>query len=130
MAEFTNDDLGLRFTLPDNPTVGQQLRYRGRVFATGYFTEDVYLRMWLGFLGLYGEWGGMEAYTDGETVIDKDGNEILVTKYRPCEVCESVPDPKAVDLETETNPAVADIVQYVGNVTARHMNTLETVPKN
>jgi len=101
MAEFTNDDLGLRFTLPDNPTVGQQLRYRGRVFATGYFTEDVYLRMWLGFLGLYGEWE-----------------------------CESVPDPKTVDLETETNPAVADIVQFVGNVTARHMNTLETVPKN
>lgn len=101
MAKFENDELGVRFTLPDNPTVGQQLRYRGRVFATGYFTEDVYLRMWLGFLGLYSDWES-----------------------------ESVPDPKAVDLETETDPAVADVVQWVGNVTARHMNTLEAVPKN
>ncbi len=101
--EFTNEDLGVRFTLPDAPTVGQQLRYRGRVYATGFFSEDVYIRTWLGFLALYQEWE-----------------------------CEAVPNPKELDLEKETGPKVADVVMWVGNQTARHMNSLEAeaVPKN
>lgn len=103
MAEYTNEDLGVRFTLPDRPSVGQQLRYKGRVYATGFYSDDVYIRTWMGFLALFQEWE-----------------------------CELVPDPKTLDLENETNPAVTDVMMWAGNTTARHMNTLEAeaVPKN
>lgn len=103
MAEYSNDSLGVKFTLPDAPTVGQQLRYKGRVYSAGYFTDDVYLRMWLGFLGLFDNWE-----------------------------CDYISDPKEIDPEKETRPKVADVMMWVGNITAKHMNELEAeaVPKN
>jgi len=101
MAEFTNERLGVRFTLPDSITVRQQLQYRGRAFNAGLLTEDVYVRHWVGMLALLGEWE-----------------------------CELVPDPKQLDLDTSTDPRVADIVFWVSNMAANHMVELESVPKN
>lgn len=44
--------------------------------------------------------------------------------------CELIPDPQALDMDQETNPRIADIVQYVGITTAGHITDLGAVPKN
>ena len=44
--------------------------------------------------------------------------------------CELIPDRMALDLETETNPAIADIVNYVGTMVAGHLAMIGAVPKN
>jgi hypothetical protein len=103
MAEYKNEALGVKFSVPDTMTVGQNLRYRGRVFNAGFYSDDVYIRMWQGFLSLYQEWE-----------------------------CDLIANPKDLDVDIETNPQVANIVMWVGNMTAHHVNVLEAeaVPKN
>lgn len=44
--------------------------------------------------------------------------------------CEYAPDPAAIDLDTETDNRIADLIQYVANQTAIHMMELRGVPKN
>lgn len=44
--------------------------------------------------------------------------------------CERWPDARAIDLDGDDDPAVVDLIQYVGNVTAVHMLELRSVPKN
>lgn len=44
--------------------------------------------------------------------------------------CELIADPLALDLDAETDPRIADIVQYVGVQTAGHITDLGAVPKN
>lgn len=110
--EYINERLDIRFTLPDRPTVGQQLRYRGHVFATGTFTDDVYLRYWAGFLGLFEEWTSAKKSKD---------------KYKPCDF---LPDPKEVNFETQTDMRVTDAVMWAGNTAAGYMMSLDELPKN
>ncbi len=99
--EYVNENLGVKFTLPDEVTVRQQLAYRGRVFAAGLLTEDIYLRYWSGFLALYDSWE-----------------------------CKLLPDPKGLDVDSATDPGIADLIFWVGNRTAQHMLNLEELPKN
>ena len=44
--------------------------------------------------------------------------------------CEKIPDRAALDLEVETDPAIADIVNYVGTTVAGHLAKIGAVPKN
>jgi hypothetical protein len=44
--------------------------------------------------------------------------------------CEKLPDPAAVDLDEETDTAVADIVTWTANTAAGHMLALRATPKN
>lgn len=100
MAHFENTELGVSFDLPEKITVGDQLRYKGRVYAYGANVEDIYLRYWAGARGIVQNWQ-----------------------------CEAMPD-LVSDVETIETPAAADVIFWVGNVVAGHMATLGTVEKN
>ena len=54
------------------------------------------------------------------------GSQHLVDDWE----CALVPDMAKLDLETETSPAVADIVNYVGTRVAGHLAMIGAVPKN
>lgn len=43
--------------------------------------------------------------------------------------CPDLPDPAALDVDTDATWHLLDIVQYVANQTASHMLELESVPK-
>lgn len=68
MAEYHNDELGFRLTVPDRPTVRQQLEYRSLV-AFGE-RKDVYARFWDGARALITKWE-CEAMPDKNADIDK-----------------------------------------------------------
>ena len=98
--DYKNERLGVRFVVPDNVTVRQQLAYYG---AYGYegVGRDRFVRMWNAALELIEGWE-----------------------------CESHPDPKAIDLDTDTSPTTAQIVLWAGSEVSVHMANLEDVPKN
>ena len=98
--KYENEVLGLSFTLPESLTVRQQLAFRERLF-TSIGELDMYSRYWEAARPLIEDWD-----------------------------CELVPDPTAVDLDTETDGRIADIVNWVANMVAGHMNALDDVPKN
>lgn len=100
MAHFENTELGVSFDLPDKITVGDQLRYKGRIYIYGASTEDIYVRYWAGARGIVQNWQ-----------------------------CEVFPDQMA-DIEKVENPDMADVLFWVGNVVAGHMATLGSVEKN
>ncbi len=100
MAHFENQDLGVSFDLPDKITVGDQLRYKGRVYRNGAEIEDIYVRYWYGARGMVQNWQ-----------------------------CEVLPDANA-DIETLDNRNAADVIFWTGNVVAGHMVTLGNVEKN
>lgn len=52
--QYTNDALGVSFTLPDSLTVRQQLRHRERILLNA--AEDAYTRNWLAALPLISDW--------------------------------------------------------------------------
>lgn len=52
--EFKNEDLKVRFTVPDKPNVRQQLQYWGAVASLG--EEDLFLALWRGAKTLIQEW--------------------------------------------------------------------------
>jgi hypothetical protein len=54
MAEFVNEKLGARFTVPDRLTVRQQLAYYGaRQFDSG---SEAYVAHWRASVPLLGDW--------------------------------------------------------------------------
>jgi hypothetical protein len=53
MATYTNEKLGVSFSLPDKLTIRQQLDWRGRVFESAGTT---FLRHWLAVLPLIEDW--------------------------------------------------------------------------
>ena len=72
-------------------------------------------------------WRGGIALSGGSVFIRGwEGAKHLVEDWE----CEMIPDPLAFNLDDETDPAYADIVQYVANATYGHINDLEAVPKN
>ena len=52
--EYKNDDPKVRFTVPDKPTVKQQLEYLGAATTMG--GKDLFLALWRGALTLIDEW--------------------------------------------------------------------------
>ena len=44
--DFTNEVLGAKLSLPDRPTVRQQLRYQGEIGAR--MGGELYIRLWAG----------------------------------------------------------------------------------
>ena len=44
--------------------------------------------------------------------------------------CELIPNMDDLDLQAETNPAIADIVNYVGTNVAGHLAKIGAAPKN
>lgn len=98
--EYENERFGLSFTLPTSLTAREHLRFRERLFVT-MGDEDTYSRYWQAALPLIEDWE-----------------------------CELVPDPEAVDLDTETRREAADLIFYVSTTVAGHMHTMDDVPKN
>jgi len=99
MAEYESEAIGVKFSVADELTVRQQLKFRSELFLTQ--DMDRFERFWIGSQHLIEDWE-----------------------------CELIPDRGALDLETETNPAVADIVNYVGTTVAGHLAMIGAVPKN
>lgn len=62
---------------------------------------DVYTRAWEGALTILGKWE-----------------------------CETVPDPHALDVDADTRPEAAAVVEFVANAVTQHLNELSDVPKN
>ena len=99
MAEYESEKFGVKFSVPDELTVRQQLTFRSELFLTP--DMDRFERFWLGAQHLIEDWE-----------------------------CELIPDMGELDLGTATNPAIADIVNYVGTNVAGHLAMIGAVPKN
>jgi hypothetical protein len=52
--EYTNETLGVKFSLPDRPNVRQQLAFRGNILATD--ADDLFLRYFMGAMALISNW--------------------------------------------------------------------------
>jgi len=112
MAEFINEGLDVRFTIPDTLTVRQQLQFKGRVWAGGALSEDAYVRYWLGAVGIIEEWTGTKKNGEGY----KESTTLA--------------DPFEIDIDNETNPDVADVLFWAGNQVAKHVMSLGSIEKN
>lgn len=72
MAEFKDEGLGLRFTIPDKPTIRQQLMFRDAILeARGKVNQ---IRMWEGALPLIDEWECAELEAPELLDLDKETN--------------------------------------------------------
>ncbi len=94
--EYKSENPDVCFTVPDRPTVRQQLDYHSKLAIEGGF----YVKLWQAAQTLIDEWE-----------------------------CGSLPD-RDIDLDAETNPAVVDVIQWVGIRVNVHVNELENLPKN
>jgi hypothetical protein len=79
MAEFKNEKLGASFTLPDKPTVRQQLAYFSEAgLARG---QELFERYWRGALTVIQEWKCdllPDAHADLDTVTDMRIVEVIL----------------------------------------------------
>lgn len=112
MAEFINKELDVRFTVPDELTVRQQLQFKARVYRGAQVSDDMYIRYWEGAVGLIQDWSGAE----------KNGKGYKESK--------TLPDPFEVDLDKETSHRVGDVLFWVGTTIAGHMYNLDNIEKN
>lgn len=103
MAEYENEALGVKFTLPDRLNPFQQLAFDGRIAQA---TGGPYVRFWYGAVELIELW-------------ECESIPVL----RDFNLHEDVDD-------AEQFKAIMDIVKFVANTTATHMIELEAVPKN
>lgn len=69
--EFANKELGVKFTVPDRPTVRQQLAWLGA--AAGRNPEDLFDRYWAGAKALIQSWE-CEALPDYKVELDAISN--------------------------------------------------------
>lgn len=111
--EFKNKELGLRFTVPDRPTIKQQLDYRGWIFTLR--EGGIFWRQWKAAGSLIEEWK-CEAIPDYEHLYE--------TKETSSE------EKDAIFLDTDTNPQITDIIMWVGAEVAMFVVGLEAIPKN
>lgn len=98
--EFTRVEPDCTFALPDKITVRQQLAY---ISASSSVDQSQFLEK---------TWEGAKAM-------------IIPQSWR----CEIMPDMGA-DLDTLTDPKIADVILWVGMQVREHINSLESVPKN
>lgn len=96
--EFVHDLVW--FTVPEKPTVRQQLAYLGAATVTG-MDEETFVRLWKGAVALIEDWK-----------------------------CKLLPKLDQVDIDELENPQVAEIIVWVGMKCKKHMNSLDEVPKN
>lgn len=105
-VEFKHPTFALSFTLPARMTVREQLSMRAQV-NNGIFgdggPESNYVAYWNVGLGLIQDW-----------------------------LCDRLPDPAALDLDSEDDAVVANIVIWTANTVAAYLLEVggESVPKN
>lgn len=95
--EYKNE--ACSFTIPDKPTVRQQLAYVGA--ASGLRGAEMFLRLWEGAVDMLADWE-----------------------------CKLIPDLEEFDLDEADNPAITEVIIWVGIQVRNHMNALDEVPKN
>jgi hypothetical protein len=98
--ERHNSDLGVKFSLPDRPSVRQQLRYWSTVMTSGSDRAGMYERYWSGARELISDWS-----------------------------CEHIPD-IAVELDDIDDTKAAQAIMWAGLEVFRVVSGLEEVPKN
>ena len=99
MAEYESTKLGVKFSVPDELNIRQQVSFRSELFLSK--DMERFERFWIGAQHLIEEWE-----------------------------CELIPDRAELNLATETNPAIADIVNWTGTTMAGHLAMIGAVPKN
>ena len=99
MPRFENAELEVAFSLPDNPTVRQQMRWKAQV-AFAEDAAEVYEVMWERCFNLVEDWES-----------------------------DLIPEPGEVDLDTETDTRVAEAVMWVAGQIWAHMNGLDEIEK-
>ena len=107
-------ELGLKFSVPDRPTVRQQLNYNGHIFANRL--TDVFWRNWQAATALIEDWD-CKAIPDFKLVYDM-------------RMAEDEAEQGAVYLDEATDPTITNILIRVGNEVAVHVAGLEDMPKN
>ncbi len=111
--EFHNEELGVKFAVPDRPTVFQQMAYQAAYFTLRL--DNMYWRSWVSALGLISDWK-CEAIPDPALVFE--------SKVAPDESVDGV------YLDEVTDPTITGILIYVGNSVMIHITNLEDIPKN
>lgn len=80
MAEYRNEALGARFTLPDRPSVRQQLAFYSEAGAI-VRGPDLYERIWRGALTLMSDWECSalpDPHVDPETLTDQRAARVIM----------------------------------------------------
>lgn len=98
--QYKNDVLSAQFTVPDQITVRQQLRYASTLVGN-----------------------------EKEALAEKyfDAAKILVQDWQ----CERWPDIHKINIDIDTDPALADLIFWVAFTCVRkHVENLESLPKN
>lgn len=100
--EFIHEDTGTKFTVPDRLTVAQFLENRS--IMGDLSRGELFIRAW-------------------------DAAAVLIDKWES----KLLPDCAAVDFSLDTPGdavATADLIVWVGNAVAGHINELRAIPKN
>jgi hypothetical protein len=105
-----NKSLGVSFVLPERISVRRQLQYRQAIAFSFDVGEDGQLRT--GNNDLY------ERYWRGAQYVIEDWQ------------CELIPDVANLDFDKADNPRIADIVFWVSNQVAGHMEDIKAISKN
>lgn len=103
MADFENESLNVKMTLPDKLSIRQNLMFRSAA-ATSYGTPFLFERYWAATVPLLENWE-----------------------------CKLIPDPTDVNLDDADDPDGVEktsIIQWAGNTAAGHIGKLGVVPKN
>jgi hypothetical protein len=111
--EFVHEETGTKLTLPERPTVYQQLMYSSALFD--YKDENVFWRNWLCAQFLIENW---------ESEIIPERTEVFKERL-PGEEGES-----GIFLTEETDSRVTDVLIWAGNRAAIHIATLGKITKN
>lgn len=90
-----------KFTIPDRPTVRQQMEYFSMAGAAA--GRDMLVRYW-------------------------EGARALIIK--PSWKCELVPDLSSFDMDKTSNPDIVTVLIWAGLQVRNHMNSLDKIPKN
>lgn len=72
LKEFKNEEVGIRFTIPERPTVKQQLIYTGA--CTSLMEEEWFIKRWNGAKSLIVDWE-CDALSDYKSIdLEKETN--------------------------------------------------------
>jgi len=108
--EFKRENPECTFTIPDRPTVRQQLEYFSR--TAGFGGEELLFRYWRGAIALIQTW-------------KCDALEVKTVKQKGAPPILEFPD-----LDTISNPSQRDVIIWAGLQVQGFMNQLEDIPKN
>jgi len=97
--KIENDGLILSFEIVEHPTVRQQLKYRSDLVKSDT-DNDLFSQHWAAALPLISKWE-----------------------------CALLPDPTELDIDNETNPQVANLVEFVSMSVFNHIQKLDAIEK-